>query len=928
MSSSLLPARGEVARLLQAQDWASTPLGESTRWPQALRTVAGVVFNAPRPMYVAWGPQLALLYNDAYRHILGDRHPAALGRPLREVWPEIWHCIGPLHEQALAGEAVQADDVECTIRRDGADAQCWFSVACSPVHEGDRVAGVLCLIDETTDRVRADRNRHDEYRRLQQWFAQAPNLLAVLHGPQHVIEVANKAVHELTGHTDMVGQTVREALRDLEGQGYYELLDEVFRSGTTFVGRSMAVTLRRSRDAPPEDRLFDFVFQPIRDDAGRVCGIFFSSVDVTESAQAAAALRASEQKLRAATEGAGVGTWELDLVTGRGRWSERGEALMGLGRREFTVTDWQEALHPDDRPAAQAVWQEAMALHKPYELEARTRATAEDGGPRWVMGRGMFEQDAFGQAVTARGVLLDVTERHRAQDAARQAQEALRAAEESMQLAMAIGAAGTWDWDMANDRMLWSRSRFEVLGMEPTPTGEASMAMWLNSIPNEDVPALQAEWQRALAAHDVFRSEHRYRRVDGRKIWVSAAGRFFYDDAGEPVRFVGVFFDISQRKKAEEALRNADRRKDEFLATLAHELRNPMAPIRNGLAILRVPGLEEGTRARMLELMERQVQHMVRLVDDLLEVSRITRGKIELRREVVELRSVVRASLEGQQPQFHAAQHEVRVDLPPQPVLVDADPTRIAQVVDNLLNNACKYTPDGGHVRVGLHVEGGEAVLSVQDNGTGIPADMLDRVFDLFTQIDRTLGRAKGGLGIGLALVQQLVRMHGGTVQAESEGIGAGACFTVRLPLMSAGTEPAAAGGVPELSAATQSLRVLVVDDNHDAADSLALLLQAGGHQARTAYDGFEALRAVAEFKPRWVLLDIGMPGMNGHEVARALRSRPGGDQLRLVAVTGWGQADDRRLTQASGFDVHLVKPVEPTALLQLLEQDEAAHPA
>ncbi len=928
MSPRLPPARGEAAGLLQAQDWASTPLGDPSCWPSALRTVAGLVLHAARPMYVAWGCELALIYNDAYRDILGDRHPGALGRTPAQVWPELWHCIGPLHERALQGEAGEGEDVECTLRRNGQESKAWFSLSCSPVHDGDRIGGVLCLIEETTDRVLSERNRQADSQRLQQWFAQAPNLLAVLRGPEHRIEVANAAVHGLTGHADMVGKTVREALRDLEGQGYFELLDEVYRSGIPFVGRSMAAKLHRAREAPPEERLFDFLFQPIRDDAGHVSGIFFSGVDVTESAQAAAALRASEQKLRAATEGAGVGTWEIDFVTGRGSWSEKGAALMGVGRREFTDTGWQDGIHPDDLPVVQAVWQEAMAHHRPYEVEARTRARADDGGERWLLARGIFDQDADGRAVSACGVLLDVTERHRAQEAARHAQEARRAAEESMQLAMAIGAVGTWDWDMAGDRLQWSRSRFEVLGLEPTPTGEASMAMWLNSIPNEDVPALQTEWQRALAARDVFRSEHRLRRVDGRLIWVSSAGRFFYDEAGEPVRFVGVFFDISRRKQAEEALRNADRRKDEFLAMLAHELRNPLAPIRNGLAILRVPGLAEGTRDRMLELMERQVQHMVRLVDDLLDVSRITRGKIELRREVVELRAVVRASLDALQPQFQAAEHAVRVDLPPQAVLIDADPTRIAQVVDNLLGNACKYTPDGGRVRVAVRVEGQEAVLTVEDNGIGIPAEMLDRVFDLFTQIDRTLGRAKGGLGIGLALVQQLVRMHGGSVQAESEGIGRGARFTVRLPLLVAGTEPAPGAGAPELPATAQPLRVLVVDDNHDAADSLALLVEAGGHQVRTAYNGVEALRLVPEFHPRWVLLDIGMPGMDGHEVARALRAQPGGDQLRLVAVTGWGQADDRRLTQASGFDAHLVKPVDPAGLLQLMEQDEAAHPA
>jgi len=928
MSPRLPPARGEVAHLLQAQDRASSPLGEPTCWPAALHTVAALVLEAARPMYLAWGPELSLVYNDACRRILGHRHPAALGRPLEQAWPEMWRCVGRLHERALQGEACEAENVECSVPHDGAERQAWFSLSCSPVRAGDAVAGVLCLIEETTERVLAERNRQAESQRLQQWFAQAPNLLAVLRGPEHRIEVANAAVHELTGHADMVGLTVREALPDLEAQGYIQLLDEVHRSGVPFIGRSMAARFRRAREAPLEERLFDLLFQPIRDDAGRVTGIFFSAVDVTESARTTAALRVSEERLLAATAGAGVGIWEIDLATGRGEWSEIASALVSLHRSDFTTTDWEEAVDPQDLPHLQAVWERALLHDTPYEVEFRTRARAPDGGPRWLLARGHVERNADGQPVRGCGVIFEVTERRRAQDAARQAQEALQAAEESMQLAMTIGAVGTWDWDMSHDRMHWSRSRFEVLGMEPTPTGEASMEMWLNSIPNEDVPALQAEWKRALESHDVFRSEHRYRRIDGRKIWVSAAGRFFYGEDGEPVRFVGVFFDITRRKQAEEALRNADRRKDEFLATLAHELRNPMAPIRNGLAILRVPGLEEGTRDRMLELMDRQVQHMVRLVDDLLEVSRITRGKIELRREVVELRSVVRATLDALQPQFHAAEHEVRMDLPAQPVLIHADPTRIAQVVDNLLSNACKYTPDGGQVRVALRVEGRQAVLEVEDNGTGIPPEMLDRVFELFTQVDRTLGRAKGGLGIGLALVQQLVRMHGGSVRAESAGIGSGARFTVRLPLMAAAPALAAGSAPPGWTSRAQPARVLVVDDNHDAADSLALLVESGGHEVRTAYDGPEALRLAPEFEPQWVLLDIGMPGMDGHEVARALRARPGGRQLKLVAVTGWGQAGDRRLTLASGFDAHLVKPVDPAALLQLLEQAEVAPTA
>jgi CheY-like chemotaxis protein/two-component sensor histidine kinase len=318
--------------------------------------------------------------------------------------------------------------------------------------------------------------------------------------------------------------------------------------------------------------------------------------------------------------------------------------------------------------------------------------------------------------------------------------------------------------------------------------------------------------------------------------------------------------------------------------------------------------------------MDRQVQHMVRLVDDLLEVARITSGKIELRKETVELSSVIMSAVETVNPVLESCGHKFSISLPPEPVLLEVDPVRLAQVVANLLHNATKYTEQGGEIWVGARREGDAAVIRVRDSGVGIPADMLPRVFDVFSQVDGTLSRAKGGLGIGLSLVKRLVELHGGTVEARSEGTGQGSEFIVRLPVPTRRQVPVEQtrdDGVQRASVA--SLRILVVDDNRDAADSMALMLRIMGNDTRAVYGGRDALDAAADFRPDVVLLDIGMPDMSGHEVARLIRQRPGGTDTTLVAVTGWGQEEDRRRSKESGFDAHLAKPAPPAALTELL---------
>lgn len=371
-------------------------------------------------------------------------------------------------------------------------------------------------------------------------------------------------------------------------------------------------------------------------------------------------------------------------------------------------------------------------------------------------------------------------------------------------------------------------------------------------------------------------------------------------------------------KAQAEALKQADSRKDEFLATLAHELRNPLAPLRHGLDVLR-RNPDRSTFTDIREMMDRQLVHLVRLIDDLLDVSRVSQGKIELRKDRIEAADVFRSALEASRPLIDSAGHALTVDLPPYPVWLDADLTRLAQVVGNLLNNAAKYTPDGGRIRLSLKTEGDTAVITVADNGIGIPPDMQSEVFQLFSQIDSHLDRSRGGLGIGLALVKRLVAMHGGTVAAESAGTGQGSAFTIRLPLAT-GSGPASQPSRAAVEPVTQRrLKVLVVDDSVDVAQTVGWMLEEIGHDYLLVHDGRQALEKAKEFGPDVVLLDIGLPGMDGYAVCRAFRQDERFQHTTIVAQTGWGQDKDKSSASEAGFDQHLVKPVSLGELERLL---------
>ena len=515
---------------------------------------------------------------------------------------------------------------------------------------------------------------------------------------------------------------------------------------------------------------------------------------------------------------------------------------------------------------------------------------------------------------------IDVTEQKRAE-------ESLRASEERLRLAIQAENMAWWDVNIATGEAVWSESHFLILGYKPTANHEATFEMWKRRIHPEDRQTVLDALEKARQEHALFSQEHRILRDGGEEVWLAPIGHFHYDSAGEAVRFVGVFFDITERKRIEQELRHlaaelseADRRKDEFLATLAHELRNPLAPVRNAVEILRLKSENEPELRRGQEVIERQLGHLTRLIDDLLDISRITRNKLELRKETVRLADVIRGAVESSRPAIDECGHELTVTLPPEPIDLNGDMVRLTQVFMNLLNNAAKYTPARGRIWLTAERQANEAVVSVRDTGIGISPKKLPQLFEMFFQIETTLERSHGGLGIGLWLVRRLVELHGGSVEARSEGLNKGSEFIVRLPILVEQSQvQSSEGSRPMEKPAATGYRIVVVDDNHDSAESLAMLLRLSGNEVRTAHDGLEGVRVVEEVRPQVALLDIGMPKLNGYEACRRIREQPWGKDLVLIALTGWGQEEDRRRTEEAGFDAHTVKPVDHSTLMNLL---------
>ncbi|MDB5790496.1 MAG: hybrid sensor histidine kinase/response regulator [Massilia sp.] len=798
--------------LLSRHDWEGSPLGHPDSWPPELATAVKMALNSSFPMFVAWGPDLRFLYNDAYARIMGAKHPGALGQPFRQVWPEIWPDLLPIIDRALSDKSAFHEDLPLTVVRQGYPEQGYFTFSYSPLHDGSgSVAGMYCTAIETTDRVQAER--------LAALELKLSDALRPLSMPADVLATASALLGEELGLTRAL---------------YAEVDDEAgtFASPREWSGAGMA---RLSRESFAIDDFGTELVEVLR--AGETLIINDSA---TDPRTAAFPEPYAEENIRAVLT--------VPLVR-----DGRLVAFLSLNRAE--PYRWSESDVRFTRETAERTW----AALDTARVQAELRAERD---------RSRYLFDTIGEGFA----VIDSNWTIREMNA-----EGLRIVR--LDAGQVIG-----------------RNHWEVF---PELEGSEAGLMLRRTMTDRVAGAV----------------EHRFVPVGGRSGWAEIRA-FPMQDGG----IANFFRDITDRKLAEEKLKDADQRKDEFLAMLAHELRNPLAPISAAAQLLDIGSLNETRVRQSSAIIGRQVRHMTRLVDDLLDVSRVTRGLIELERTPLDVRAIVDEAVEQVRPQLMARRQRLALHLPGVPLVVQGDRARLVQVISNLLGNAVKYTPEERAIEVKVQAAGEQLVLAVHDEGIGMERELTERAFDLFAQAKRSSDRSQGGLGLGLALVRNLVELHGGSVTCASPGLGQGSTFTVTLPQASA-PQPAARApqpGTPE-SADGAGLRLLVVDDNVDAATTLAMLLGAAGHEVFIEHESLRALELSRSARPDACLLDIGLPDIDGHELARRLRAQPHTAHSVLIAVSGYGQQHDRSMALGAGFSHHLVKPVDIERLSAVL---------
>jgi PAS domain S-box-containing protein len=926
----LLNASGDLHTLLSKVDWRRSALGEPAAWPGPLRTVLELMLNSNAAMFLVWGPQRTFLYNDAYLPVLGAKHPQALARPMEESWGEVWDVVGPLLARTFDGESLHFTRHPFTIVRNGGLEQAWFDFSYTPVYlDKGLVGGALCVLTEVTQQVRAERALRRQADQLKQLFENAPGFMAVLDGPEHRFELANRTYRQLIGGRDPIGKPLRAVLPELENQGFLELLDKVYASAEPYIGRRLPVLLQRVPGAPLEERWVDFVYQPMFDHEGSVRGIFVQGGDVTDHVESEkrcqeAAEMAARQRDRLNTLLDTIPTGILIADAG-GKLVGGNPAMDSIWGAGYPMVDrvgdygiykgwWADGSERHGQPLAIDEWPMSRALRGEDGIRGVVDIEPFDapGTRRTVLITAAPIRDAAGRVDGALVAQIDISEQVRAEAALRESEIKFRAIANAIpHLVWSCLPDGTHDF--FNDR--W----YEYTGL---PAGPAESERWPEIVHPDDRERAGQLWQRALAGGEPYEIEYRLRyHPKAEYRWCLTRAVPVHGPDGRLIRWLGTVTDVHEQRLTADELRRASAKKDEFLAMLAHELRNPLAPIKSAAHLLKLAGADNPRMGQAANIIERQVRHMTELVDDLLDVSRVTRGLVELDRRPIDMKTVVSSAVEQVKPLVEARAHALHVCVGAAHASVYGDHTRLVQVLVNLLGNAAKYTPQGGRIDVDVQAGQDTVRVAVADNGSGIEASLLPYVFDIFTQGVRTPDRSQGGLGIGLALVKSLVALHGGQVRARSDGPGRGSVFEVMLPLL-ADARPAddeAAQAQPGIGTAAGQ-RILLVDDNVDAATTLGELLAALGHEVMVRFDGKSALADGPSFVPEVLVLDIGLPDIDGYELARRLRGEPATAGARYLALTGYGQAHDRTLARAAGFDHHFVKPVDIAALQAVLD--------
>jgi PAS domain S-box-containing protein len=770
--------------------------------------------------------------------------------------------------------------------------------------------------------------------------------------PAGRVVMLNSVAAELTGWTAAEAQgrplgDVFQVISERTRQPVPNPAERVLREGRIVGLANHSLLIRRDGTETP----IDDSAAPIRDDQGQILGVVLVFRSIAERRRADEALHGTQARLAAIVESS------QDAIISKGldarilSWNTGAERLFGYTAEEI-IGQSVLKLIPDDRQDEERMILEQLRRGEQIEHYETVRITKQ--GRRIDVSLTISPvRDEAGRIVAASKIARDITARKRAARRLAVQNGISRTLADSASLAEAAEGilrliCEQLDWDVGE---LWyldergTRLRHLELYHKPDVLDARFEAASRGRTFERGVGLPGRIWAegRAICIPDVTRDNNSPRArvaiADGLRgafgfpirLYESVLGVivFFSREVREPdAELVEMMTAVgsqvgqfAERQRAQAALRDADRRKDEFLAMLAHELRNPLAPIRNAVQIVRAKAPREPDLQWATDVVERQIHQMTRLVDDLLDVSRITRGKIVLRRELVDLAAVIGSAVEASRPLVEKWGHKLTVTLPPEPIPLEADATRLAQVFLNLVNNAAKYTDPGGRIAITAERHGQHVAVVVRDSGIGIPADSLRTIFEMFAQVERSIERSEGGLGIGLTLVRRLVEMHGGTVEARSAGAGQGSEFEVRLPLAAARVDRASPGLAPGDTQPRRvaARRILIVDDNQDAADSLGLLLRMSGNDVETAHDGVAAVESATAFRPDIVLMDIGLPRLNGYEAAQRIRQQQGGRNIILVAVTGWGQEEDRRRCLEAGFDHHMTKPVEYEALQRLL---------
>ncbi len=930
--TDFLAGGGEMGERMRGHDWAGTSLGAPAGWPQPLKTVVRLLLTSNHPMFIWWGDDLLQLYNDAYRETLGpERHPAALGAPGRECWREAWHIIGPDIEQVMAGgPSAWYEDRLVPLTRNGKRQDVWWTYGYSPIEDGGRVRGVLVICNDVTHEHVSREGLRQSYDNLIETMDEGFCVMQIVRDAQgrpvdYIFVETNSAFARQTGLADAKGRNVRAMLPDIE-QHWIDIYGEVARTGEArrFTEGSDAMGRWFSVYASRVPHMHD--------------GVALLFTDISAKRQAEAALVASEAQSRALAAEAQAQRRQLDALLAaapvgivyadaqggigivnpmnRKLW---GEHPMPAGQHEYAAWKgwWADGSPRHGQPVAADEWPLARVLRgeKVGSDMIEIEPFGQPDTRRILLMRAGAILDDAGAIVGAVAANMDVTSQLYAERELRISEEKLHAVADTL------------------PQMVWTATpdgRNEYVNLRCREyTGVPADALvddnWVSVVEPADLSALRQAWQHSVDSGQPFEHEHRLRHRSGEYRWVLNRALPVRGPDGTVVKWMGSITDFHEQRSSAEAMVAANTRKDEFLAMLAHELRNPLAPISSAAQILKMPGMGIERIGPAADVIARQVRHMTELIDDLLDVSRVQRGLVELDLAAVDMKAVVQGAIEQARPLIERAGHVLTTRIGSAEALVHGDRKRLIQVVANLLTNAAKYTEPGGEITLTLHAGAAEVALEVADTGIGIAPSLLPDIFDLFTQAARTPDRSQGGLGLGLALVRSMVGLHGGSVAAHSGGIGTGSTFTIRLPRHDAAPLPSGEPQPVTPLLAASGRRVLIVDDNVDGAEAMQGLLGAAGHDAHVAHNADTALHSDQAFDV--YLLDIGLPGMNGHALARILRNRPASAHARLIAVSGYGQQHDIAASLAAGCDAHITKPADIHALLALIADTGVAGP-